>query len=112
MSSSIANASSGRVTTFLVNRGWSLVCAKGFDDTDAKVVCRELGFKFGKALTAGMFQTGRIIRTGMNNVECQGNETSILQCKCNYDFCNINGQVLTASAACSNSPFNDGKLID
>lgn len=46
------NTTAGKVE--MLNHGnWVTVCANGFDDNDARVVCRELGFPNSKALVPG-----------------------------------------------------------
>mgnify|MGYP000330232043 CR=1 FL=1 len=46
------NTTAGKVE--MLNHGnWVTVCANGFDDRDARVVCRELGFPNSKALVPG-----------------------------------------------------------
>ena len=40
----------GSVEQYKHGDGWSQICDSGWDDNDARVVCRELGFKDGKAL--------------------------------------------------------------
>ena len=40
----------GSVEQYKHGDGWSQICDSGWDDNDACVVCRELGFKDGKAL--------------------------------------------------------------
>ena len=37
------------LSDFLGAKDWVSVCDTGFDDVDAKVVCRNLGYKDGKA---------------------------------------------------------------
>ncbi|XP_071498165.1 scavenger receptor cysteine-rich domain-containing protein DMBT1-like [Diadema antillarum] len=62
---------------------WGTVCDDAWDDTDANVVCHEMGLSGGKATSS----SSRAIPSGsnsdpihMDNVACQSNETSLLQC--------------------------------
>ena len=62
------------------NGEWGTVCDDGWDDTDAGVVCRQLGFgSSGTAIgSAGFGQgSGPIF---LDNVSCGGNETVIASC--------------------------------
>ena len=57
---------------------WGTVCDDGFDNADARVVCRMLGYPDGQYISnrygAG---SGRI---WLDNVRCSGTETSIADC--------------------------------
>ena len=57
------------------NNKWHYVCFNGWDDIDAGVVCRQLGFgSVGKALHT------RYAYTGLGNLMCSGNESRLLDC--------------------------------
>uniref|UniRef100_G3T023 Neurotrypsin n=1 Tax=Loxodonta africana TaxID=9785 RepID=G3T023_LOXAF len=58
---------------------WGTVCDDGWTELNTYVVCRQLGFKYGKQTSANHFQE----RTGpiwLDDVSCSGKETSFLQC--------------------------------
>ena len=62
------------------NGEWSTVCDDGWDDTDAGVVCRQLGFgSSGTAIGSAGFGQG----SGpiwLNSVTCTGNESMLISC--------------------------------
>ena len=70
----------GRVEIFH-NSIWGTVCDDGWDINDAQVVCRELGFDEAvSALTRAKYGEG----SGpiwLKNVQCVGNERSIMECQ-------------------------------
>jgi deleted-in-malignant-brain-tumors protein 1 len=59
---------------------WGTVCNDAFDDTDAKVVCKSLGYgNVGRTLHKQFGEgTGRI---WLDGVQCTGSEVSIVDCK-------------------------------
>ncbi|CAB4015815.1 deleted in malignant brain tumors 1 -like, partial [Paramuricea clavata] len=69
----------GRVEIY-ANGRWGTICDDQWDINDAKVVCRQLGYKDAvKALQGGNVPNG----TGqiwLNNVVCNGNERSLATC--------------------------------
>ena len=72
------NASSGRVEVWH-KREWGTVCNDSWDDADAAVVCRMLGYSGGVQMHS-RFTTG----TGkiwLDEVECEGTESDLAQCK-------------------------------
>ena len=62
------------------NNQWGTVCDDGWDDTDAGVVCRQLGFgSSGTAIgSAGFGQGSGII--WLNSVTCTGIESTLASC--------------------------------
>ncbi|XP_041369837.1 deleted in malignant brain tumors 1 protein-like [Gigantopelta aegis] len=73
----------GRVELGISNH-WGTVCDDKFDQKAAKVVCRQLNYPYTNALAIGVGALGA--GTGsifLDNVVCQGNESSILRCQHN-----------------------------
>eukprot|EP00058_Branchiostoma_floridae_P003920 XP_002589408.1 hypothetical protein BRAFLDRAFT_77852 [Branchiostoma floridae] len=76
------SSSEGRVEVRPGNGDWGTVCDDGFDDRDAHVVCRQLGYQGGVARVGGSFPEG----TGniwLDNLNCAGNESSVADCEIN-----------------------------
>ena len=87
---------------------WSVLCGEGFNNTEARVVCRQLGFENGHVLPMGSFGTfyGRYARP---NINCTGREKSILDC--NYDRfrgCQRDNYLAYASVSCYNGTMSRG----
>ena len=59
------------------NRQWGTVCDDGWDDTDAGVVCRQLGFgSSGTAIGSAGFGQGSG-SLWLDSVTCTGNESTL-----------------------------------
>ena len=74
------NATSGRVE-ILYEDQWGTLCHDSFSDTDANVICRQLGFPEGnhRAKEGGYFSSG----TGeiwIDDLACSGSEKNIYYC--------------------------------
>lgn len=92
---------SGQLSVFLDN--WRKVCTKNFDNNDAIVACRELGFQQVVVLKAGKVEFSSQYVT---NLECHGNETSIRACNFTLSQCSyLDG---TVRLMCFNGDGNDG----
>ena len=59
---------------------WGTICDDGWDDTDATVVCKELGFFNGTA-TRQTFLGSISDPVWLNQVGCLGNESKLSHCK-------------------------------
>ena len=62
------------------NGEWGTVCDDGWDDTDAGVVCRQLGFgSSGTAIASAGFGQGSG-SIWLDNIECTGSESTLARC--------------------------------
>ena len=62
------------------NVGYGTICDDYFDDREAIVICKMLGFNYGIARIGAHFGrgTGNIV---MDDLKCHGEELSITKCK-------------------------------
>ncbi len=72
---------SGRVE-MCYNNEWGTVCDDFWDNNDATVVCRNLGYSGTGAIatTTGFTNGANTQRIWLDNVQCRGSETSLATC--------------------------------
>lgn len=72
------------------NSGWYSVCDTNFDDVDARVACKTLGYKDGRAQPGsalGTFISKITSSIGITDVNCTGNEAMFRYCQMNHGKC-------------------------
>lgn len=71
----------GRVEIY-VNGEWGTVCDDLWSTKNAAVVCRQLGFWYAlKAAKNSEFGEGKDMPILLDDVQCEGTESSLLHCK-------------------------------
>ncbi|XP_067099015.1 HHIP-like protein 1 isoform X2 [Osmerus mordax] len=74
-------ADHGRVEIF-ADGEWGTVCDDLWNTKSAAVVCRQLGFRYTvKAAKHSEFGEGKDLRILLDDVQCEGSEASLLDCK-------------------------------
>ncbi|KAK3103851.1 hypothetical protein FSP39_022417 [Pinctada imbricata] len=82
----------GRLEVLIGGR-WGTVCDDNFDTNDANVVCRQLGYSYGRVKAQAYYGTGSL-NIVMDNVACSGRERHIQDCRYNRGHdCNHNEDV-------------------
>ena len=59
---------------------WGTICDDGWDDTDATVVCKELGFLNGTATQWAEYRSYNYDPVWLHQVNCMGNESKLSHC--------------------------------
>ncbi|XP_072445130.1 neurotrypsin isoform X4 [Chiloscyllium punctatum] len=67
----------GRVEVY-VNGKWGLICNKNWDNRDASVVCRQLGYS--ESGNAGQVLVSGLVLIHWSNVQCRGDEYNLFEC--------------------------------
>ena len=88
---------------------YSLVCSDGFEDADATVVCRRMGYPYGKHLCCSAFgYINKLIE--ISEVKCTGNEINIDDCPSTRDLKSCQSQQY-ASVVCAKKEPTVGKFV-
>jgi CD163 antigen len=95
------------------NGTWGKVCPTNWDISDAQVACRMLGYQHALAATGGAaFGPGIARRYWITNVNCRGNEQSIIDCSVS-GWGGVSCSSGTAGVVCTNEkPNADIRLVD
>ena len=101
--------SSGRVEVRHVNGSWGTVCSDRFDNREALVICKMFGHQYGIARSSSYFGRG-MGHIFMDDLNCQGYETSILDCPYNGWGRHNCGHHEDAGVECS-SDGDKGKIL-
>lgn len=71
----------GRVEVFVKGPNeWGTICDDMWDNKEATVVCRWLGYSYGSVLSRGSFRPG-VGPIWLDNTLCNGTENNLMQCK-------------------------------
>ncbi|XP_061193442.1 deleted in malignant brain tumors 1 protein-like [Saccostrea echinata] len=62
-----------------INGVWGAVCDTAWDNQNAKVACRSLGYSGGVAITSSVFGKGNT-KIWLDGINCGGHENSLLEC--------------------------------
>ncbi|XP_062576045.1 deleted in malignant brain tumors 1 protein-like isoform X2 [Saccostrea cucullata] len=73
------NATNEGFIEVFINGKWGAVCDQVWDNDDAKVACRSLGYSGGVAVNSSVFGPGNEY-IWLDGINCNGNEGSLLQC--------------------------------
>ncbi|XP_043208120.1 dynactin subunit 1-like [Amphibalanus amphitrite] len=73
-----SSCAEGNVQLRQVGGSWGLVCDDSWGSSDALVICKSLGFRSGIAKIKSTF--GRGANFFMDNVECRGSESALINC--------------------------------
>lgn len=100
------NVKMGRVEVYQ-GRQWTNLCTSKFEQEDATVVCRQLGYARARVLSSGIF--GRSPYSGFTtDISCQGNENDILDCPHTIGKCKYSEY---ASVVCIKHNVTDGNYL-
>ncbi|XP_019862605.1 PREDICTED: deleted in malignant brain tumors 1 protein-like [Amphimedon queenslandica] len=103
----------GRVEV-CINKAWGTVCSNGWTNTDANVVCKQLGYlpMGGRARSGGDHFGPGVGPILMASVDCTGNEESLIECRtrsCDATTCSHHNDAgVTCERNCTNGEIRLG----
>ncbi|KAL8597993.1 hypothetical protein ACOMHN_011418 [Nucella lapillus] len=80
---------------------YDTICGTNFDDAEADVVCRQLGYERGRTLPSGSYGPF-LSRPFTPTLDCQGNETSVYNCTLSTQVCASTDLTNYAAVHCFN----------
>ena len=96
-----SSTGTGRVEIFYDGE-WGTICHHGWDLNDAKVVCRELGYRFAVRALRGFYVPDGRGKIWLDEVRCFGHEKYISSCSHNTWGRHDCGHSEDAGVECSN----------
>ncbi|CAB4032405.1 deleted in malignant brain tumors 1 -like, partial, partial [Paramuricea clavata] len=90
----------GRVEVYYIGR-WGTICHNYWDINDARVVCRQLGYPYVVRFLWGYQVPDGTGQIWLDNVRCNGNEQSLINCSHNGWGNNNCGHHQDAGVECS-----------
>ena len=93
-------ANSGRVE-ICNNNVWGTVCDDLWGNVDARVACRQLGFAATGSVSLTTGFTNGVGQIWLDNVQCRGTETRLIDCPANALGSHNCGHIEDAGVRCS-----------
>ncbi|KAL3889028.1 hypothetical protein ACJMK2_001386, partial [Sinanodonta woodiana] len=103
----------GRVEIYY-NGAWGTICDDNWDNNDAAVVCRMLGYSTigASAVCCAGFGNNTALDIFLDDVMCSGNESSIYNCSHNPWYSHNCGHHEDAGVRCDSLPGSKVRLVD
>ncbi|KAL8566281.1 hypothetical protein ACOMHN_056852 [Nucella lapillus] len=101
---------SNGVVEVMVGDSYRTICGTNFQDTEAGVVCRQMGFEHGRKLPAGSYGpfTSRL---PPQTLDCQGDENSAYNCSLTEQACASTGNTNYAAVHCYNGTLPTARTV-
>ena len=97
------------VVQLFKNNQWNYICGTFFDDADAGVVCRKMGYTYYRALPAGALGSVYFYRNVAGGVNCTGTEPSLGQCPMQIGSCSNRNYRNYGAVICSKVTIPQGE---
>ena len=99
------------VVQLFKNNQWNYICGTFFDDVDAGVVCRKMGYSHYRALPAGALGSVYFYRNVAGGVNCTGTESSLGRCPLQMGACSNRNRLNYGAVICSKVTIPRGECM-
>ena len=100
------------VVQLFKNNQWNYICGTFFDDVDAGVVCRKMGYSHYRALPAGALGSVYFYRNVAGGVNCTGTESSLGRCPLQMGACSNRNRLNYGAVICSKVTIPRGECME